>query len=468
MRKVWLFAILAAMALVTLVASPLGPREASADVNAVHFGMVGPYGSENTGDAVSTATYGDTVYYFAHYQLPDPATEYDPPLRLRFGPANGMTVVARDVTDGTPIACDMDPGVDCVQFATADGGQTGEIWFEVTVTEDVTVFAGTNNADLEVDDDSVQSVQQVPDCTGVVGQRIGGNCTGDLSVNPSNIGISKAVNPDSVTYAAEETVTYAISVSNDEVTGSVAAPQGAVAITDTMPAGLTSFSLVTVPAPYACSISGTEIDCANSGGAHPAGTTVEIIYSAVVAEATALGTLVNDAQVDVVSQASGDSDTASVEVAGGTLTNSAPADHNFGGVTLDGTDQTISGSMLVLGVNDARGSAPGWSVHITSTTFSTADTTPRTLPATATRLTAVTSGCADGATCVLPTNSVGYANFIVPAGVTAPPATKLFTAAVGTGMRNIVLAATVAIDVPANAYAGTYNSTIMTTVSTGP
>jgi hypothetical protein len=123
---------------------------------------------------------------------------------------------------------------------------------------------------------------------------------------------------------------------------------------------------------------------------------------------------------------------------------------------------------LPLTVQDTRsGSAAGWNLTITSTQFTTGGATPRTLATTASRATAVASACAGGASCVSPTNAVTYP-VTVPAGSTPPSAVKLDNAAAGTGTGIFTLTPTISVSVPANSYAGSYNSTLTIALVSGP
>lgn len=126
--------------------------------------------------------------------------------------------------------------------------------------------------------------------------------------------------------------------------------------------------------------------------------------------------------------------------------------------TIDGSDQTVSYSP-VLGVVDARGSGAGWNVTIASTTYS--DGSGHTLQAG--NVTGVTQACHTGSSCTAATSS----------GITYPltlttTAAKLFNAAVDTGMGKVDITPTVQVQIPGNAYAGTYTSTLTLATVSGP
>jgi hypothetical protein len=135
--------------------------------------------------------------------------------------------------------------------------------------------------------------------------------------------------------------------------------------------------------------------------------------------------------------------------------------------TLNGLDQTVT-STQALDVSDATGSGTGWNLTATSTTFSTGGGTPKLLSTTATSLTgAPTDTCDASSTCTLGTNSVTYP-YVLPAGATAPTATKLFNAAANTGLGNQTVTPSWKLAVPASTFAGTYTSTWTISLVSGP
>jgi hypothetical protein len=123
---------------------------------------------------------------------------------------------------------------------------------------------------------------------------------------------------------------------------------------------------------------------------------------------------------------------------GGSLTLGAPASLAFPGVTINGTDQTIS-TTLSLTPGDLSGAGAGWNITGTSTTFTNAAS--KMLSTTATSITSAS---------------------------TAPTAVKLYNAATGTGKGPNTVNLTAQLSVPANAYNGTYSSTWTIAVVSGP
>lgn len=121
---------------------------------------------------------------------------------------------------------------------------------------------------------------------------------------------------------------------------------------------------------------------------------------------------------------------------------------------------SVSGVLL-----DTRLTSLGWHLQVTSTQLTAGS---RTLPVTATSLTDVGSlVCHAGAPCALPTNIIP-SPVAVPAGATAPAPVTFFNAAAATGAGAIDLTINFSVDVPQNAYAGTYSSTVTISVVSGP
>jgi hypothetical protein len=144
---------------------------------------------------------------------------------------------------------------------------------------------------------------------------------------------------------------------------------------------------------------------------------------------------------------------------------STPGNISFSGA-LGGNDQTVTGT-LPLDVGDGNLTA-GWNISATSTTFTTGGGTPHTLSTGATTIQAApTVSCDSGTTCTLASHTITYP-YTLPAGASAPAATKLFNAAASTGTGNETVTPTFTLSVPASAYSGTYTSTWTITLSSGP
>lgn len=158
--------------------------------------------------------------------------------------------------------------------------------------------------------------------------------------------------------------------------------------------------------------------------------------------------------------------TATAEVNAGSLTftNSTPGNVVFPALTLDGTDR-VRFQTQPIDVADATGSGNGWSITATSTLFTSGSDV---IPAgSAVIPTEPAPTCVPGSTCVLANNAVPFP-YALPAGATAPPATKLFSAGGSTGMGVQRIVPNWRLTVPGNTRAGTYTSTWTFTLVSGP
>jgi hypothetical protein len=188
-------------------------------------------------------------------------------------------------------------------------------------------------------------------------------------------------------------------------------------------------------------------------------------YTATLTETDSAGTSMTRVFTgNVVSRngGTGARTTRSVNVADTLGFVSTPGSTSFA-VTLGGSDQTVTAG---LALDVAAGLSTGWNLSATSTTFSTGGGTPRTLPTSATTLRSAPTVVCD-ATCTLASNAVAYP-WTLPAGATAPTATKLYNAASGSGSGNQTVTPTFSVAVPANTYAGSYSSTWTFTLASGP
>lgn len=147
----------------------------------------------------------------------------------------------------------------------------------------------------------------------------------------------------------------------------------------------------------------------------------------------------------------------------GSFTLTPPASVSFPATALNGLNQVRPG-LMTWSVDDQRGGQPGWNVSLTTTRFQTAG--GNSLPLTATTITGG-SATAGAGNCVMPTNSVTYP-LVVPAGVVAPPAVKIFNAAAASGVGPTNVDTSMSLLVPSFARAGAYTSTWTFTLSTGP
>jgi hypothetical protein len=117
-------------------------------------------------------------------------------------------------------------------------------------------------------------------------------------------------------------------------------------------------------------------------------------------------------------------------------------------------------------VDDTRTTASaGWQLQVTSTTLTTGT---HSLDTASTSVSGVSGlACDNNGPCTLPTNNVTYP-VTVPAASVAPTAVKFANAAAGTGTGRMDWTASFDVDVPQNAFAGTYTSTLTISVVSGP
>jgi WxL domain surface cell wall-binding len=164
--------------------------------------------------------------------------------------------------------------------------------------------------------------------------------------------------------------------------------------------------------------------------------------------------------------ASAEAATASAELKAGSLAFvSTPPNVTFPNTTLNGQLQTLSAEQPIE-VGDATGSGSGWNITATSTTFTTGSHTLSTSATTIASAPLVACGAlATG--CVTATTTVSYP-YSLPAGSTAPTATKMFNASANTGMGNQVVTPTWKLAIPPSTYAGTYTSTWTISLVSGP
>ena len=126
--------------------------------------------------------------------------------------------------------------------------------------------------------------------------------------------------------------------------------------------------------------------------------------------------------------------------------------------TLDGTDQTASYAPL-LGVVDARGTGAGWNLTIAATDFT--DGSGHTLAPGS--VSAVSQACHSGSSCTTATSS--GLSYPLSIGTTAA---MFFHSALNSGLGKIDITPTVQVQIPGNAYAGTYTSTVTIAATSGP
>lgn len=159
--------------------------------------------------------------------------------------------------------------------------------------------------------------------------------------------------------------------------------------------------------------------------------------------------------------------TASATLTAGSLAfASAPGAVTFPSVALNGTDKTTT-TPQAFDIADATGSGAGWNITATSTQFTTGTST---LPTGATTVASAPAAptCDISVTCTPAGSSTVPYPYTLPAAATAPTATKLFNAPLGTGMGDQTVTPTWRLAIPGNALAGNYTSTWTLSLVSGP
>jgi hypothetical protein len=156
---------------------------------------------------------------------------------------------------------------------------------------------------------------------------------------------------------------------------------------------------------------------------------------------------------------------------GANLTESANYNGSTASVTLNGHDQTASYALPVLATNTYMlSSSAGWHLTITSTQFTNAGNPSIKLSPYASQVANVNMGCiADSnaqIVCSHLTNNITYP-LLVPAGDSAS-AVSFFKASPYTAMGTFSITPSINVQIPGNAYAGVYTSTITLAVISGP
>jgi hypothetical protein len=165
----------------------------------------------------------------------------------------------------------------------------------------------------------------------------------------------------------------------------------------------------------------------------------------------------------------------------GTLTLTSPGSLTWSGAlsgaNQQGVDTTAADQQLT--VSDSTGTAAGWHITASMTTLTAGTyTIPNTGAMDVTGSVSSVTSTAPSATCVgsciLPTNTTTYP-VVMNTASSSPPSFTLYDTASGTGVGQITLGGSSAtypigwwMNVPANAHAGTYTSTMTLTVVSGP
>jgi hypothetical protein len=178
-----------------------------------------------------------------------------------------------------------------------------------------------------------------------------------------------------------------------------------------------------------------------------------------------LGGVALAAVVVLVNPASASAATATgtATFTGGTLSFTSPATIAFP-ATLTGAQQNVTASQA-FDVSDNTGSAAGWNITATSTTWTAG---ANTLSLTGTTDLSASGACDVAAACTIGTNAPLTYPVTIPAATVAPTAVKIQTAAAGTGIAPQTWTHSMQLAIPANAKAGTYTSTWTYSLTSAP
>ena len=138
------------------------------------------------------------------------------------------------------------------------------------------------------------------------------------------------------------------------------------------------------------------------------------------------------------------------------LTITTPGPVTASGITLSGDDQSTTFAVVTQVAYTGANNTKGWSIDAKQTQPKTGT---KTLP-----FFTVTNGTF---ACVSSCTTDPASNITFPITL-ATTAREIYNAAVGTGQGTYAITSTYEIDYPANAFPGTYSSTLTLTGSTGP
>jgi hypothetical protein len=151
--------------------------------------------------------------------------------------------------------------------------------------------------------------------------------------------------------------------------------------------------------------------------------------------------------------------------------------------TLNGNNQSVTDAVSgdqQLAVSDATGSGAGWHITVSATTFSNgthtlSDTGTFVLSGSISSITASTAPTASCVTSCTPPSDVATYPVAITTASSSPPPADVYDVAAGSGLGAITLGGHSAADpvgwwvnVPANARAGAYTSTVTVSIVSGP
>ena len=142
-------------------------------------------------------------------------------------------------------------------------------------------------------------------------------------------------------------------------------------------------------------------------------------------------------------------------------------------LTLNGLNSAGNAGTTTTTVSDATGTGVGWNVTVSASTFTAGS---HTLPSnvlsvngsSTNALSVVAPAATCSGTCTLPAGgaTISYP-LSIPTG-SVPPTVKIYSAGAASGMGTVDLATYFWMAIPANAYQGTYTSTVTFAAVSGP
>lgn len=146
-----------------------------------------------------------------------------------------------------------------------------------------------------------------------------------------------------------------------------------------------------------------------------------------------------------------------VGIRGGPLGLSISGPTALPGVDITGVDQQTGGTLGVIDIRDARGTGAGWHVIAQATDFISRENAGHTIGA---------AGLYLGGPAPVTTIAGNVRPLAFTGSLGAP--LKLLSAAPHNGMGHFQAEPPVTLDIPADVFAGTYDSTLTLTMSSGP
>ena len=398
----------------------------------------------------------------------------------------GGTTTLNSITMTVPAGTGGSPTVGTVTPPAAAGGS-------VTLSGTTLTYSFTPST---IKNESV-SIQ----INGLTNTAVAGRYTSTITIYNNGVAVASAGPTSAVTFTSGALVdpTWSASPATAGATGAsytytftTATTALLSSVTMTVPPGTAGSPTVGAVTPSAfatgasVALSGTTLTYSFTPATVPAVTAVSIQISGLTNTATTgtyTSALTTQSGAGVVNAGT----TPGVSFTGGILALTSPNALTWA-ATLNGTDQSVVDKVPAdqqLTVADTTASGAGWHVTASATTLTNgshtlADTGTLSLTGSVTLTpgpsgtTAPSAGCAPTTTCTLPTDLTAYPVAITTASTT-PTAFTIYDTDRATGLGQIVLGGSAAanpigwwVKIPANAFAGSYSSTVTLAVVSAP